>query len=72
MNKTELIDLLESIAEVDTLDTSKRHDHPCSVAVRAINKCFDDIGTLKRQVKRHSSQSKKVQTLIAMSYDPEW
>lgn len=71
MNKTELIELLESIAAGDTADDANIADHPCSVAVRALNQCFEDINTLRRTVHVKSS-SKMLTTLRTMKYKPEW
>lgn len=43
MNKKELIELLEELAQKDLIEGKDIFDHPCTVAVRAINKAFDDI-----------------------------
>ena len=37
MKKPELIDILEKLAKEDLEDGEDIFDHPCSVAVRAIN-----------------------------------
>jgi hypothetical protein len=73
MNKEELTELLKEIAENDLNKDADIYDHPCSVAIRALDQCFDDIGILKGVVKRSSaSYSKKVAVLIKMSYKPSW
>lgn len=72
MNREELTEVLETLAEKDISDGSELHDHPCSVAIRALDRCFDDISTLRMQIERHSSQSKKVQHLVGLRYNPEW
>lgn len=72
MNREELVIVLTGMAKADLADDSDLYDHPCSVAIRALDKCFDDINTLRMQVERHSSQSKKVQHLVGLRYNPEW
>ena len=71
MNKQELIELLEKVAEYDLEEGSELRDHPCSVAIRAINQCFDDIKTLKAVAPKNRG-SKKVQMLTGLNYNPTW
>ena len=73
MNKTELISLLSGIAEKDTMEGHDIHDHPCSVAIRALNGCFDDIKLLQQVAnKQIHGKSKKCQMLLGLNYNPEW
>ena len=71
MNKEELIALLKEIAETDLADGSVIHDHPCSVAVRAIEQCFDDIEYLIPAVPKMRG-SKRLQMLAGLTYNPSW
>ena len=73
MNREELKEILSVIAARDLSDGYDIYDHPCTVAIRAIDQCFDDIDTLKGIVKRSSSNySKKIQVLVKSSYKPSW
>ena len=73
MNKTDLVDLMEQIAERDLVDGHDLYDHPCSVAVRAIEQCFDDIDHLRKIGNdKTNKKSKKSVVLLSMNYDPEW
>jgi hypothetical protein len=79
MKKKELIELLEDIAKKDLVDGSDLFDHPCSVAVRALNECFEDIKTLKRLLPknraggyRFKNGNKRIQMLAGLTYDPEY
>lgn len=73
MNKEELTETLKEIAESDLSKDSDIYDHPCSVAIRALDQCFNDIDILKGVVKRSStSYSKKVATIVKMNYNPNW
>ena len=73
MNKDELISLLSEIAKEDTVESADEYDHPCSVAVRALDKCFDDITFLKRVANNVAHiKSKRAQMLLKLNYNPEW
>lgn len=69
MNRAELIELLETIAEKDLIEGSDVSDHPCSVAIRAINKAFEDVEVL-RKVAPKKTGSKRMQMLTGLRYDP--
>lgn len=71
MNKAELIELLDQIAERDLEDGADIFYHPCTVAVRAINRAFEDIKILQSIAPRKRG-SKQVQMLTGLSYDPTW
>jgi len=73
MNKTQLIELLNELAEEDMAEGSEIYDHPCSVAIRALNKCFDDIKLL-REISNgfHEGKSKRAKILLVTNYNPEW
>jgi hypothetical protein len=73
MEKQELTTLLDALAIDDLADGADLRDHPCSVAVRALNQCFDDLNYMKRIVigVQHKG-SKKARTLIVNTYNPSW
>ncbi len=71
MNIDELKELLEGIASEDLSDGSDLHDHPCTVAIRALDQCYEDIGILRRAFK-NKQHSKKVQVLLGLSYGPSY
>lgn len=58
MNREELTSLLSDLAENDLVQGADIYDHPCTVAIRAIDKCFDDIKSLRPSAR--------------MNYSPEW
>ena len=74
MNKIELIEVLTGLANKDLAKDSSIDDHPCMVAVRAIDQCFDDIGALKDIVEgRTTGKSKRCQVLVKTpTYNPAW
>jgi len=78
MNKDELIHLLAIIVKEDetreiALFTG---DHPCSVAIRAINQCFEDIKTLQSYAESATVDSQdpneREAILVLLPYNPEW
>lgn len=71
MNKSELVDLLCQIAEKDLANDADLRDHPCMVAIRAINTAFDDIELL-RSVAPKKKGSKRMQMLTSTLYNPKW
>ena len=71
MDIEELTDLLEHIAEKDLEAGADLFDHPCSVAVRAINKAFNDIELL-RLIAPKKKGSKSIQMLTGLRYNPTW
>jgi len=78
MNKKSLVGLLNELAEKDLEDGADIFDHPCTVAVRAIEQCFEDIVILKKLCNetvmemKVRGRSKRVQTLVKLNYDPSW
>lgn len=72
MKKDELIKLLQSLADADTNEGHDVNDHPCCVAIRAIEMCFDDIKSLRRAANKEIKFSKKVEMLIKLEYNPDW
>jgi hypothetical protein len=72
MQKDDLVELLKSIAEKDTNEGHDVYDHPCSVAIRAIDKCFDDINSLRKVEPKDCQFSKKMTTLVKLEYNPSW
>ena len=66
MNKKEIIDLLTDMAEKDLHGDADLFDHPCSVAVRALIKAFDDIDVLRNLCDRSGikGNSKREQVLV--------
>lgn len=76
MNKTDLVELLEGLAQKDLEPGESLFDHPCSVAVRAIEQSFSDIKTLQTTIninlQNKSGLSKRVQMLTGLSYNPTY
>jgi hypothetical protein len=73
MDKKELISLLEELAIDDLADGADLSDHPCSVAVRALEQCFDDLHYMKQMAKGvHNKQCKRARMLILTTYNPSW
>lgn len=73
MKIIQLKGLLESLASNDLSDDSSIDDHPCMVAVRALDQSFEDIEILRRVIINNpQARSKKVTTLIKLNYDPSW
>jgi len=73
MNKDELIELLEDMAEKDLVDGADIFDHPCTVAVRAIRRYEEDIRELRTLAKgKERGMSKRIQTLVRGIYDPSF
>lgn len=71
MNRIELIELLEEIAKRDLEEGANINDHPCLVAVRAINQAFSDVESLIK-VSPKKKGSKRMQMLTGLKYNPEW
>ncbi|MCK5610652.1 hypothetical protein KAR91_52755 [Candidatus Pacearchaeota archaeon] len=73
MVKSELIELLEQVAVVDLVDGAELKHHPCSVAIKAIEQCFDDVNFLKKIIAGTANpKSKKAVMLLGLSYSPSW
>lgn len=73
MNKAELTELLLEIAEKDTTGGHNIQDHPCSVAVRALDACFEDIRFLQRIAnEKVHGKSKRAKMLLGLNYEPGW
>lgn len=73
MDKQELISVLSELASKDLADHSDINDHPCMVAVRAINQCFDDIAHLQQIVSSGAGpKSKRSVYLSKLPYNPKW
>ena len=73
MNKKELCDLLTEIAERDLVEGSELSDHPCFVAVRAIESCFADIDFLKAIATGIvTDKSKAARMILGLRYNPNW
>ena len=71
MNREELNDLLEQVAANDLAEGADIFDHPCSVAIRAINQAFEDIEKLRKVAPRRKG-SKAIQMLTGLRYNPTW
>lgn len=70
MKKDELIELLSNLASEDLAEGGKLEDHPCIVACKALNECFEDIEGRNRIIERFykiNGESK-----IYDPYNPEW
>lgn len=73
MNKEELTTLLEELAIGDLADGANLDDHPCSVAIRALDQCFDDLNYMKQMViGTQHKRSKRARRLILNTYNPSW
>ena len=73
MNKKELVELLQDIAGKDLSTDSVIYDHPCSVAVRAIEQYEEDIALLRSIIKGNESPlSERAQAIIKSNYQPAW
>ena len=73
MTKDELQDQLRTLAGSDLSDGADIHDHPCVVASRAIDQCFEDVNFLKDMVRRPElARSKKGRMITGLSYSPSW
>lgn len=71
MRCEELVELLEQIASGALEYDEDLFDHPCNIAVRAIDQAFSDIASLQRVAPKRTG-SKHMQHLIGLSYDPNW
>lgn len=71
MNINELKELLTEIAEKDLDEGADILDHPCTVAVRAIDRMIEDISTLKEIAPKRKG-SKRVQMLAGLRYNPSF
>jgi hypothetical protein len=73
MDKQALTTLLEELAIDDLAEGADLRDHPCSVAIRALDQCFDDLNYMKLLVRGvQNKRSKKARTMIVNTYDPSW
>lgn len=75
MNKEELIMELEAVAEEDTLTLKEYGKHPCTIAIRALNQCFEDIKGLQRGLQNVPIPPDPILDLDDLSYrpyNPEW
>lgn len=73
MNKAKLTELLIELAEKDLSEGSDINDHPCAVAVRALEQCFNDINALQSAFRgKEKNMSKKIQTLMRLNYNPSY
>jgi len=70
MTLYELTEVLKELAESDLSDDADIKDHPCSVAVRAIEQCVSDINFLKRMNRGEVAASKRAKMLIGLNYNP--
>lgn len=67
MNKNELIELLSELASLDLVEGENIEDHPASVAIRAINQCFEDIKEREKVIEGLSGG-----LIPNVPYHPEW
>ena len=77
MNKDELIAALTLIAAQDTICNPGILDHPCTVAIRAINQCFEDIESLRGYIEGAGFEmptlgDESFQPIPTTPYNPEW
>lgn len=73
MNRIELKEILSEMAENDLEDGADIFEHPCTVAIRALDKAFADIDSLRKVVRGDTlGKSKKIKYLIGLPYNPSW
>ncbi len=76
MNKEELIELLSNIATKDLMGGHSLENHPCSVACKALNQCFEDIEKLQSYCESYPPASHKASKakvlLTSTAYTPQW
>jgi len=77
MKKKELIELLSQLATEDLAEDCKLEDHPCSVAIRAIEQCFEDIDSLRGYIEGSGYEMPLLgeisfQPNPTTPYNPEW
>lgn len=71
MYKNELIVALKDLAKKDLTDESNIFDHPCSVAVRALDQAYYDIEEL-RSLAKSGRYCKRHKVLVETPYNPQW
>lgn len=71
MNKEELIELLDAIAEKESVDLVSVVNHPCNIAKRALNQCFEDIESLQAYIFEYGRPEME-DRLRLHPYNPEW
>lgn len=74
MNKQQLFELLEELAQEDLSEGCEIENHPCMLAIKFINEAIVDIESLKRFIKlnheiNHSNASKNINILVNTNYD---
>lgn len=73
MKKTKLKELLFDIAGKDLVEGANLIDHPCIVAAKAIDQCFDDIDYLKQILNnKQTIRAKRAVHLIKLNYNPDY
>lgn len=70
MKKEELIELLTELAQKDLVDGADIDNHPCSIAIRAIEQYQKDIEKLQHY--GADSHAGSQQALVNQDYNPEW
>ena len=68
MNRSELDKNLNELAAGDLEPGHDINDHPCMVAIRAMDSLHKDIESLRAIVTNKHSGSKRMQTLIRMGH----
>lgn len=70
MNKKQLIELLQEMAEKDLSEDANIYDHPCTVAVREINSLSDDVSHLRGIINgTKNKRSKRSMVLLGLAID---
>ena len=74
MQKAELMELLMELARKDQVKGTKLSDHPCVVAMRAIDRTFDDINFLLKIARgaTYLTKENRGQFLIKLTYNPDF
>ena len=72
MNRKNLSELLMELAKSDLEEGIDISTHPCALAVRMIDQCFEDVSALREVVRdHHGTHSKKIEHLIRLTYNPK-
>ena len=69
MNIEEIKEKLSELAKKDLSNSKDLFKHPCSVAVRAIDQCVEDINLLRIAAKNTRGKSKRVTVLVKAPYN---
>lgn len=77
MKKDELIAQLEEVVQRDIIGQDiSVHDHPATVAIRAINQCFEDVERIQLMAEEILIEAEAIydekHDMLIHPYNPEW